>query len=226
MAGRQRIPRPDTAVPGAPAPWREEDGFLHHVSLDRVRRAMRALKPDRPELATPGELPGAGRAAAVLVPLFEDDGEVRVVLTRRSATLRSHTGEVSFPGGRLEPGEDAVAGALREASEEIGINPGTVEILGQLAPLSTMSSRAAITPFVGVLPGRPSLTPSPEEVELAFDVALSDLAAEGVYREERWSAPGMGERPMHFFELPEDTVWGATARILHELLTVVMQPPG
>ncbi len=187
---------------------------------------MRTVKPDRFEPATPAELPGAGRAAAVLVPLFEDDGDVRVVLTRRSATLRSHTGEVSFPGGRLEPGEDAVAGALREASEEIGINPAVVEILGQLAPLSTMSSRAAITPFVGALPGRPSLTPSPDEVELAFDVALGDLAGDGVYRAERWSAPGMPERPMHFFELPEDTIWGATARILHELLTIVMQPPG
>ena len=227
MPGRQRIPRPDTAVPGERAPWLRPDAPPVAVTVERVRQAMRAARNDHHlEPATPAELPGAGREAAVLVPLFEDDGEVRVVLTRRSASLRSHTGEVSFPGGRLEPGEEAVAGALREAGEEIGINPETVEILGQLAPLSTMSSRAAITPFVGLLPGRPALTPSPAEVELAFDVALADLAAEGVHREERWSAPGMPERPIHFFELPDDIVWGATARILHELLTLVTRPPG
>lgn len=226
MPGRQRIPRPASAVPGDLAPWLAPGVTSDHITMEQVRRAMRMSRPAHPEPALPAELPGAGRAAAVLVPLFDDHDQVRVVLTRRSATLRSHTGEVSFPGGRLDPGEEAVAGALREAGEEIGLNPDTVEILGQLNPLSTMSSAAAITPFVGALPGRPTLTPNPDEVELAFDVALVDLTAPGVHREERWSAPGMPERPIHFFELPEDIVWGATARILHELLTLVTRPPG
>jgi 8-oxo-dGTP pyrophosphatase MutT (NUDIX family) len=182
--------------------------------------------PAHEEWALPAELPGPPRPAAVLVPLFEEDDETRVVLTRRAAHLRSHTGEVSFPGGRLDPGEEAVAAALREAGEEVGIDPRAVEILGQLAPLTTMSSAAAITPFVGVMARRPVLHPNPAEVELAFDVALADLVSDGVYHEERWSRPERGEWPVHFFDLPEDIVWGATARILHELLVlVVSQPP-
>jgi 8-oxo-dGTP pyrophosphatase MutT (NUDIX family) len=171
-------------------------------------------------------LPYAASPAAVLIPLFEEAGEARVILTRRAAHLRSHTGEVSFPGGRLEEDEAPVAAALREAAEEVGIDPAEVDIVGELAPLATMSSRSGITPFVGVLPGRPVLRPNPSEVAHAFDVALDELLEPGVYREERWDFPaGAGDRPVHFFELPEDIVWGATARILHELLDLVTATP-
>lgn len=164
---------------------------------------------------------GRRRPSAVLVALFEEDGEARVVLTRRASTLRSHTGEVSFPGGRVDEGEDSVAAALREAAEEVDLDPSTVEILGQLSPLRTISNPAAITPFVGVLPGRPSLTANPAEVERVFDVALAELLADGVFREERWELPAVGDRAIYFFELDEDLVWGATARMLFELLVGV-----
>jgi 8-oxo-dGTP pyrophosphatase MutT (NUDIX family) len=159
--------------------------------------------------------------AAVLAALFEENGEARVILTRRAAHLRSHTGEVSFPGGRLDAGEDALAAALREATEEIGLTPTSVDIIGELSPLATVGSRASITPFVGVLPGRPELTPNPDEVELAFDVSLAELMDDGVFREERWTWAGLEDRPMYFFELPDDTIWGATARMLYELLELV-----
>jgi 8-oxo-dGTP pyrophosphatase MutT (NUDIX family) len=126
----------------------------------------------------------------------------------------------------LDDGESALAAALREASEEVGLDPSQVEIIGELAPLATLSSRAGIMPFVGVLPGRPELRPNPDEVELAFDVALADLMADGVHQEEIWAFPGGdGERPIHFFDLPHDIVWGATARMLHELLELVCQTP-
>src|SRR3954454_19434603 len=159
MPGRQNIPRPPEARPGPPPPWAGVDAALrHHVSMERVREVMAAedpAHPDHHEVALPAELPGPPRPAAVLVPLFEEDGETRVILTRRAAHLRSHTGEVSFPGGRLEPGEGALAGALREAHEEIGLDPGEVEVLGQLAPLATVSSGSRITPFVGAVARRP-----------------------------------------------------------------------
>lgn len=221
---RQRIPRPPDARAGEAAPW---DGLApdrrRGIGLDRVRAAMARMGPSQPWPAPYGRVP-----AAVLVPLFEEDGEARVILTRRSDQLRTHTGEVSFPGGRLDPGEAPMAAALREAAEELGLVPDTVEILGQLPPLATVSSRSSITPFVGALPGRPVLHPNPAEVELAFDVSLARLAAEGVHREERWHRPELSEGPelahrtVHFFELDDDTVWGATARILHQFLELVL----
>lgn len=163
----------------------------------------------------------SSRPAGVLLPLFEEAGEASIVLTRRAAHLRSHTGEVAFPGGRLEPGEEPVAAALRETQEEIGLDPGEVEVIGQLAPLTTMSSGSRITPFVGILAGRPRLVRNPAEVDRVFDVSLAKLVSDGVYREERWDILGLRDRPMHFFELEDETVWGATARILVELLELV-----
>jgi 8-oxo-dGTP pyrophosphatase MutT (NUDIX family) len=197
---------------------------VERVTLDHVRQAMATIGPAKPwPPAVPAsQLPFEGKPAAVLVPVFEDDGQARVILTRRSSRLRSHTGEVSFPGGRLDPGEAPLAAALREAGEEIGLVADDVEILGQLEPLATLSSRSGITPFVGALSARPVLRPNPHEVELAFDVPLAVLMDEAVYTEERWDTPWAEDRPVHFFHLPDDIVWGATARILHELLELVV----
>ena len=169
------------------------------------------------------DLPGpARRPAAVLCALFDEDGEAEVVLTRRSARLRSHTSEVSFPGGRLDPGEAPLDAALREAHEEVGLDPSTVDVLGRSATRRTTVHPAPIVPFVGALPTRPVLYPNPAEVERAFTVPLLELSAPEVYREELWILPSGGERPMHFFELIGDTVWGATAIMLRELLDVVL----
>lgn len=184
------------------------------MGLEVVRRAVATLGPQPLPAAPAARVP-----AAVLVALFEEDGEARVVLTRRSAGLRAHTGEVSFPGGRLEAGEAPLAAALREASEEVGLLPADVEVVGRLAPITTLSSASAVTPFVGLLAARPALRPDPREVEHAFDVSLAALMADGVYRQERWDVPGRADdRAVHFFDLPDDVVWGATAAILHELL--------
>jgi 8-oxo-dGTP pyrophosphatase MutT (NUDIX family) len=166
----------------------------------------------------------AGRPAAVLCAVFEDDGEAQVVLTRRSSRLRSHTGQVSFPGGRLDPGETALACALREAREEVGLDPATVDVFARLSTVRIMANPAPILPFVGALAGRPSLHPSPAEVERAFTVTLAELSEPEVYREEVWTMPDGTERPMYFFELIGDTVWGATARMLYELLDAVLTP--
>jgi 8-oxo-dGTP pyrophosphatase MutT (NUDIX family) len=199
------------------------------ISVERVRRAVAAApKPAPPAPSLDVEIDAETRRqrpAAVLVALFEEDGETRVVLTRRSRQMRSHTGEVAFPGGRVEAGEAPVAAALREAAEEVGIQPAAVEVLGQLSPLTTIRGRSAISSFVGLLPGRPLLCPSPFEVEHAFDVALAELMADGVAHEERWDIPGPPDRPIHFFDLPHDLVWGATARILFDLLTLVIAQP-
>jgi 8-oxo-dGTP pyrophosphatase MutT (NUDIX family) len=161
----------------------------------------------------------------VLCALFDEHGEAHVLLTRRSSRLRSHTGQVSFPGGRLDDGETALACALREAREEVGLDPATVDVFGRLTTVQIMTNPAPILPFVGALPGRPLLYPSPAEVERAFTVTLSELSDPDVYREEIWTLPDGTERHMHFFELVGDTVWGATARMLYELLDLSLAPP-
>ena len=215
---RQHIPRPPGARPGGPPPWAgAPPERLSRIGLDRVRRAVRESGPAEPWPAPAA----AATTSAVLVPVFEEEGETRVILTRRTTWLRSHSGQIAFPGGRLEPEEEPLEAALREAAEEVDLDPSTVEILGQLAPLITMSRGSAITPFVGALEGRPVLSPNPDEVDIVFDVALADLLREDVFREEIWDIPDFGEREVYFFEVEQDTVWGATARVLYELLELV-----
>lgn len=241
VGGRQVIPRPAGAYLGQPAPWDALDpGARRGLTLERVRHAVLGRQEEVPRSGPSDpvtEAPSGALPSAVLVPLFEEGGETRVVLTRRAAHLRSHRGEVCFPGGRLEPGEGAEDAALREAAEEVGLRATSVTVAGRLSPLSTFVSGSSIVPVVGFLPGRPQLAPNPEEVEHPFDVALADLLAPGVFREERWMRDGDATARMPssragashavwFFELPRDTVWGATARILVELLLVVLGLPG
>src|SRR5206468_1555656 len=149
---------------------------------------------------------------AVLVALFPGDHGAEVVLTRRSKTLAHHQGEISFPGGRLDPGETAVEAALREAHEEVALDPSLVTVVGELDHMATMASRSLIVPVVGTLAGRPELRPSAAEVDRILTAPLVEFLADDVYREERWGHPPL-ERAIHFFELTDETVWGATGRI-------------
>ena len=157
-------------------------------------------------------------------------------------------GEVSFPGGRLNQGETPEEAAVREATEEIGLNPNSLQLLGRLSDRFTTASGTTVTPVVGLLSSRPRLVASQAEVERVFDIALTDLLTGGVFREERWSVPGRGRRetddvipgtvftseqgassespddsfPVWFFDLEDDTLWGTSARILVELLYLAL----
>lgn len=213
--GPQRIPRPPGVGEGGPPPWGVRPSDERRIALDDLRERFAGLGPPVPS-PREGQV---DRAAAVLAALYEHAGESYVVLTRRSAALRVHSGEVSFPGGGQDPGEDLRQTATREACEEVGLDPATVEIIGELDHLSTITSDSFIVPFVAVLPGRPQLHPSPAEVEAVLHVPLSELLDPDVYREERWEIFGR-ERAMWFFELEGDTVWGATAAMLRQLLGI------
>jgi 8-oxo-dGTP pyrophosphatase MutT (NUDIX family) len=187
------------------------------LSLDHVAAAVSDRGPAR---EVPG-VPRDGRRSAVLVALYEHAGEPWVVLTRRASHLRTHRGEVSFPGGGVEPGDvDMWATALREACEEIGLDPGLAEPVGELDSFVTVGSRSRVQPLVAVLTKRPEeLTPNPDEVDHILHVTLSELMLEEVFREELWPI-AESVRPVSFFELYGDTVWGATGAMLRQLLVI------
>lgn len=205
--GQQIIPRPPVWSPGTSAPW--PPGA--RPTLDEVL----AVVPDHDGPLLP-VFPEA-RHSAVLVLLHDGGDGPEVLLTRRSWELRSHRGEVSFPGGRMDPGETPLDTALREANEEVGLDPSSVAVRGELEHLNTVVSRSYIVPKVASIGERPELVPRTVEVERVLWVPLQTLTAPGVYRSEMWGEPPTG-RLLHFFELDDETVWGATAHIIVDLL--------
>lgn len=211
--GPQIIPRPGQWSPGRPAPWADLTDPGSACTLERVASILPVGHRGRPSpVSNEGGIP-----SAVLIALYDGDAGVEVVLTRRSWNLRTHRGEVSFPGGRSDPGESPLTTALREADEEVALRPSTVRPLGELDHLTTITRRAYIVPVVGVVDGRPLLQPNTAEVDGILHVSLAELLEPGVFREERWGSGDLS-RPIYFFELHGDTVWGATAAMLRQLL--------
>ena len=158
---------------------------------------------------------GDGTNAAVLVPLYLENNELHVVLTRRHSDLRRHAGEISFPGGRPEPGEhDLRTTALRETEEEIGLPPTAVELLGALEPTTTMVTGYTIYPFVGMIAPGHTWTASTEEVAEVIELPLRALLAG--YDRRRLVRRGVPFRT-DTYVVGDHLVWGATARILADL---------
>ena len=159
--------------------------------------------------------------AAVLVPLFVRDGDVHAVFTKRRDDLRRHPGEISFPGGRADPEDaDLTATALREACEEIGLDPAGVELVGALQPTPTIATSYAVYPFVGLIEPGLEWTLSPREVDHVLELSLADLRAG--YGRQRLVRRGMPFRT-DVYVVDEHLIWGATARILGDLLERVPQ---
>jgi 8-oxo-dGTP pyrophosphatase MutT (NUDIX family) len=163
-------------------------------------------------------LPVHGRTeAAVLAALYFQDGELHAIFTRRRRDLRSHPGEISFPGGRRDEGEELSLTALREAEEEIGLHRGNVQLLGALAPVATFVTNYAVYPFVGLIEPGGTWTPSATEVDEVLELRLADLAASRT--RTRLEHRGISIRT-DIYDVGEALViWGATARIVSDLLT-------
>ena len=153
--------------------------------------------------------------AAVLVPIYVEDGELHAVFTRRREDLRRHAGEISFPGGRRdETDADLVQTALREAEEEVGLAPDGVEISGALQPTPTIATGYAVYPFVGVIQSGLAWTLSPREVAEVIELPLSQLRAG--YARRRLIRRGLPIRT-DTYVVGDHLIWGATARILADL---------
>jgi 8-oxo-dGTP pyrophosphatase MutT (NUDIX family) len=154
--------------------------------------------------------------AAVLVPLYVEDGELKLVFTKRGEDLRRHAGEISFPGGRPEHDEDDLeTTALREAEEEIGLPRTAVEIVGALQPTPTIATGYAVYPFVGLIDSGHSWTPSAAEVAAVLELGVEALIAG--YGRRRLRRRGLPIRT-DTYVVDENLIWGATARILSDLL--------
>jgi len=177
--------------------------------MDEVARRLAAH--ERP----PVEPPADQRRAAVLVPLFVRDGALYVLLTRRTETVEHHRGQISFPGGvEEEEDETAFQTAVRETDEELGIPPEDVRLLGALSPLVTVTD-FFVEPFVGAIPYPHVLRPAEAEIAEVIDVPVAALLSPGVLEER--VLPGRVE-PTLFYHHGDHVIWGATARMLKELL--------
>jgi 8-oxo-dGTP pyrophosphatase MutT (NUDIX family) len=225
--GQQVIPRPEGWLPGAPNPWlarRDESWRYSPIWVEQVLSRVNSADIQHEVPTTPMRPPfvNVTKESSVLAALFHHDDDLRLLLTRRDGRLRNHKGEVAFPGGRLNDGETPLQAALRESHEEVGLSPDRVKILGQLEALTTVVSASTITPFVGYIDGTlPDLVPNPGEVDRIFDVSLYELTHPDCYHEEVWQFQD-GTFPIWFFDVEDDTVWGATGRMIRRLLDLVL----
>lgn len=185
------------------------------------RRTWRGLYPLgvsanlwSPLESLPPVFAGDSVKAAVLIPFYEQDGVLRLIMTRRPDTMRSHPGDVVFPGGMIEATDEGpVHTAVREAWEEVGLPVEDVEVLGGLDPVHTRSVTMQISPVVARVRRPKSLVPQPEEVAAIIEPTIDQLLNDGDWRRSVW-----GGRNMWFYEFPEGVLWGATAFIVRGLL--------
>lgn len=194
----------DTGLPGTRA---------HLTMAPRPRHGWR-----------PGVVPDDARPAASLVLLYPVSARPHIVLTVRSEHLHSHASQVSFPGGAIEPKETVTEAALREATEEVGVDPAEVQILGRLSTLYIPASHFAMHPVIGTTPARPSFRRASPEVGRILEASLEALGTTPPRRGYRGHGANRFDVP--YFELGSERVWGATAMVLAELLALITQDDG
>jgi len=153
--------------------------------------------------------------------LYPDREEICFPLTKRPEYLGAHSGQISFPGGKAEPGESALETALREGEEEIGVRSGDIEVLGTLSDFYVIPSNFLVTPVVGILRARPLFTPDPVEVVRILEGTLSDILRDDAVTVREITAARVYRLNAPHFLIEDEVVWGATAMMLNELRTVV-----
>lgn len=183
--------------------------------------AQRRFMPKPPRTGwKPGEFPSDARIAAGLLLLYPGSQGPSIPLTVRASGLRRHAGQISLPGGATDEGETLVQAALREAYEEIGVDPARVRILGELTPVHVLVSGFTLHPIVGITDERPEFRPAAHEVEQVIEVSIDDLQDATNIRQGTRSREGVAiEYP--YFDLRGNQVWGATAMILGEFVCLL-----
>ena len=187
------------------------------MDVDALAEITRRRLGDRQRRVAPDS---ALIKAAVLVPIV-DRGEPMILFTKRTERVGQHKGQISFPGGVVEPTDASLLeAALRECEEEIALPRAAVEPLGALDDIETVATSFVITPFVGLVREPVAWQPDGEETERVIEVPYAALAAEGRFRVETVTRDGV-ERPVYYFDYEGDTIWGATARILVHYLELL-----
>ncbi|MGB6067097.1 MAG: CoA pyrophosphatase [Desulfomonilaceae bacterium] len=159
--------------------------------------------------------------AAVLVPLFTKNGQLHILLTQRSDFVEHHKGEISFPGGKLDPTDpDFLACALRETAEEVGVDPEDVRVVGELDDFYTVATGFLVVPFVGLIPYPYEFRPSAREIAGLLAVPLEVFFDPTRRREETWIMKGQPNQVI-FYRWHGHNIWGATARILRHFTELV-----
>jgi 8-oxo-dGTP pyrophosphatase MutT (NUDIX family) len=166
------------------------------------------------------------RPGGVLILLYEHNGEIKFPLIKRPEYAGAHSGQVSFPGGKAEPGEDNVTCALREAEEEIGISRSVVNVLGNLSDFYVMPSNFMITPAIGFVDHMPVFTPDAREVVRIVEGSVNSIIKDHAVKQKEILAAGKYRMMAPHFDFEGEVVWGATAMILNEFRMIVREVIG
>lgn len=208
----------------------------HHISQEFIRSLEEKLSAPKPGLIaqlvmTPNPRPGhqvyqevedSSIKAGVLILFYPRDDKIHLVLTQRTHRVDFHKGQISFPGGRLETGEGLEHAALREAQEELGVDPDSIRILGTLTPLYIPPSNYCIYPVVALTQSRPDFHPSQIEVAEVLEIPLEHLLNPQNILREMWTIRGI-EVEVPFYAFGAHKIWGATAMVLAELLEMTKE---
>ncbi len=198
--------------------------------LDHIRQELKKPLPGMasqnkmaPALKRLLKMPGALQRGSVLILLYPDNNELFTVFIKRATDNTPHSGQISFPGGRLERVDTSIREtALREAEEEVGVPAADVEIIGRLTALRIDISNIEVTPFVGVCKKRPDFKPDPTEVDYVIEARISELLNNEIIQHKPvlW---GQNDFIAPVYNIRENYIWGATAMILSEFLDVIEQ---
>lgn len=190
-----------------PLPGQEAHDIFRATPVGDVRPLFDHKHPPRP--------------GGVIILLYEESGAIRFPLIKRPDYIGAHGGQISLPGGKAEHGEDAVATALRECEEEIGVGPDVINVLGKLSDFLVIPSNYLVTPIIAFTPHKPFFKPDPFEVSRIIEGRLQDILGDDAVKQKEILAGGKYRMKAPHFEIENEVVWGATAMMLNEFRVVL-----
>jgi 8-oxo-dGTP pyrophosphatase MutT (NUDIX family) len=193
----------------APLPGHEAHDVFRATPVGDVRPLFDHKHPPRP--------------GGVIILLYEDEGLFKFPLIKRPEYTGAHGGQISLPGGKAEPGEDAVETALRECEEEIGVSRDQIEVLGKLSDFLVIPSNYQVTPVIASVGQKPLFKPDPFEVSRVLEARVGDLASENAIRQTEILVAGKYRMLAPHFEIENEIVWGATAMMLNEFRVILRE---